>query len=180
MTANYEITTARAGDYGELSRLINSAYRGETALAGWTTEAEYIEGQRIDPEMLTSELAQEGHTMLCLRERADKPIVGCVLLRSFEDVAGPGMYLGMLTVQPKMQDAGLGRVLMNESEKFARKAGAKRMNLRVIHFRESLIEWYERQGYKRTGDTSPFPYGNEREGLPLRDDLFFVIFEKPL
>ena len=38
----------------------------------------------------------------------------------------------------------------------------------------------ERLGYRLTGDTLPFPYGNPRFGLPKRDDLYFVVMERGL
>jgi hypothetical protein len=50
----------------------------------------------------------------------------------------------------------------------------------VIHLRDTLIAWYERRGYRRTGETEPFPYGDERFGIPRRDDLYFVVLEKAL
>jgi hypothetical protein len=37
-----------------------------------------------------------------------------------------------------------------------------------------------RRGYARTGELLPFPYGNDRFGLPLRDDLQFEALEKEL
>jgi hypothetical protein len=54
------------------------------------------------------------------------------------------------------------------------------MQMTVISVRNDLIAWYERRGYRRTGRTSPFPYGDERFGIPLRDDLQFELLVKPL
>jgi hypothetical protein len=34
--------------------------------------------------------------------------------------------------------------------------------------------------YRLTGETEPFPYGDERFGKPLRDDLHFVVLEKEI
>ena len=50
----------------------------------------------------------------------------------------------------------------------------------MIDLRSTLIGWYERRGYRRTGATKPFPYGDERFGLPRRDDLRFAVMEKVL
>ena len=50
----------------------------------------------------------------------------------------------------------------------------------VIDIRDTLLAWYERRGYRRTGETRPFPYGDERFGQPLRDDLCFLALEKDL
>jgi len=54
------------------------------------------------------------------------------------------------------------------------------MHMTVIEQRGDLIAWYERRGYRLTGKTAPFPYGNERFGLPRRDDLRFVYLSKTL
>ena len=50
----------------------------------------------------------------------------------------------------------------------------------VIDIRDELITFYERRGYRRTGIKKPFPYGDERYGIPKRDDLRFEILEKAL
>ncbi len=50
----------------------------------------------------------------------------------------------------------------------------------VVNVREVLIAWYLRRGYHKTGETNPFPYGDDRFGKPLRDDLNFVVLEKNL
>jgi hypothetical protein len=52
--------------------------------------------------------------------------------------------------------------------------------MQVITARTDLIAWYERRGYTRTGERAPFPYGDERFGLPRRPDLEFERLVKPL
>ena len=54
------------------------------------------------------------------------------------------------------------------------------MVLSVLAQRPDLIAWYERRGYHRTGETRPFPYGNERFGVPKRPDLSFAVLAKAL
>jgi hypothetical protein len=54
------------------------------------------------------------------------------------------------------------------------------MHMTVISVRDDLIAWYERRGYRRTGRMTPFPYGDERFGVPLRTDLRFELLVKPL
>ena len=50
----------------------------------------------------------------------------------------------------------------------------------VVNVRDTLIAWYQRRGYALTGETKPFPYDDKRFGTPLRDDLYFVMLEKPV
>jgi hypothetical protein len=46
--------------------------------------------------------------------------------------------------------------------------------------RDALIAWYLRRGAHKTRETEPFPYGDDRFGAPLRDDLSFLVLEKKL
>jgi hypothetical protein len=50
----------------------------------------------------------------------------------------------------------------------------------VIDRRTELIAWYERRGYVRTGESRPFPYGEEGVGVPRDDDFRFAVLEKDL
>jgi hypothetical protein len=52
------------------------------------------------------------------------------------------------------------------------------MRMTVIDVRGELIAFYERRGYRRTGITRPFPYGDARFGVPKRQDLRFEVLEK--
>jgi hypothetical protein len=54
------------------------------------------------------------------------------------------------------------------------------MEMTVVAQRTDLIAWYLRRGYAATGETRPFPYGDERFGRPRRDDLAFTVLAKPL
>jgi ribosomal protein S18 acetylase RimI-like enzyme len=79
-----------------------------------------------------------------------------------------------------LQNAGFGRELLGGAEAYAVARGARWMEMTVVQVRETLIRWYERRGYRLTGERRPFPYGDERFGVPLRDDLEFVVLEKDL
>jgi GNAT superfamily N-acetyltransferase len=170
--------TATPEDIPEVIALVNSAYRGESSRRGWTTEADYIDGQRIDEAMLRQDLAaQPAARLLLSREAAGGPLLGCVWLEPAE----PGVtYLGMLTVRPDLQAGGVGRRLLEAAEAVARAAGAARVRITVVQVRDALIAWYRRRGYAETGETRPFPYGDPRFGEPLRDDLYFIVMEKGL
>jgi predicted N-acetyltransferase YhbS len=159
--------------------LINSAYRGEVSRQGWTTEADYMEGQRTDAGSLAADLAANPKAkLLLLRDRADAELLGTVWLEPVE--AGDVWYLGMLTVRPDLQDRQLGRSLLAAAEAAAAEEGARRVCMTVISIRDTLIAWYGRRGYRPTGERRPFPYHVEGIGRPLRDDLSFVVLEKAL
>ena len=170
------IRDAGAADIPALHRLIESAYRGEASRAGWTTEADLLAGQRTDPEDLASILADPAQAMLSAWRGDD--LLGCVLIADRGEAIG---YFGMLSVSPTLQGGGLGRRLVDAAHAaLAARFGARRVRISVFPQRETLIAWYRRLGYEPTGYTLPFPYSDPRFGLPLRDDLHFIVMERPL
>jgi ribosomal protein S18 acetylase RimI-like enzyme len=169
------VRAATVADAAALVALINSAYRGESSKAGWTTEADLVGGQRVDVEGLLETIGAPDNVVL-LHERGHRPI-GCVHLKR----TGDGCYLGLLTVSPTQQSGGIGRQLLDAAEEWASEHWASQsVHMTVIVQRVELIAWYERSGYERTGEQKPFPYGDERFGLPRRADLAFEVLRKSL
>jgi len=166
---------ATASDIPTLITLVTSAYRGEVSKQGWTTEADLLDGQRIDAEGLARDLVRERSRIL-LAER-DGQVLACAHV-AVEDGAG---YFGMFSVKPDQQDSGLGKLVISEAERIAREEWQlPAMRMTVIDVRDELIAFYERRGYRRTGIKKPFPYGDARYGIPKRDDLRFEVLEKAL
>ncbi|MEU5088785.1 GNAT family N-acetyltransferase [Streptomyces sp. NPDC021356] len=166
---------ATDADTEALVALIESAYRGDASRAGWTTEADILHGQRTDPEGVLAVIKAPDSRLLTVE--LDGRVVACCQLEHRGDHA----YFGMFAVSPALQGAGLGKAIIAEAERQARQRwGATEMHMTVISVRADLIAWYERRGYRRTGETSPFPYGDERFGVPQRDDLEFELLVKPL
>ncbi|MBR8743904.1 GNAT family N-acetyltransferase [Nocardiopsis sp. MG754419] len=176
-TATGEITfrDATEADVPVLVALVNACYRGEGSKQGWTTEAELLDGQRMDAQNM-SDLLRRDDTLILVGEIDDAIVTCCELRRDDE-----GAYFGMFSVRPELQGAGLGRVVLAEAEQWAvRTWGSRRMRMNVLRQRPELIAWYERRGYTGTGRTEPFPYGSEVFGLPRRDDLIFVELSREL
>ncbi|MEV6836255.1 GNAT family N-acetyltransferase [Streptomyces sp. NPDC051133] len=160
-------------DVDALVALVESAYRGDASRAGWTTEADILEGQRTDPEGVLQVIKSPDSRLLTVEQGGR--IVACCQLEHRGDHA----YFGMFAVSPALQGAGLGKIVIAEAERRAREAwGVSEMHMTVISVRDDLIAWYERRGYRRTGRMTPFPYGDERFGIPQRDDLQFELLVK--
>ena len=166
---------ATEADLDALVSLVTSAYRGDASRVGWTTEADLLDGERIDREVLREDILRPRSRVL-LAERGGE-LLACAHVAELE---GYG-YFGMFAVRPDLQGGGLGTAVLAEAERIARddwRLGKLRMT--VIDVRDELIAWYQRRGYRRTGISKPFPYGDPRFGLPRRDDLRFEILEKDL
>jgi len=166
---------ATTADIPALVALVTSAYRGESSRSGWTTEADLLDGARIDPEVLRADLERPDSRVVVI-DGTSGPLA-CAHV-AINDGAG---YFGMFAVDPALQGRGTGDSLLAECERVAREEWALQvMRMTVIDVRDALIAWYERRGYRRTGIRKPFPYGDIRFGIPLRDDLRFEVLEKTL
>ncbi|RYY98342.1 MAG: GNAT family N-acetyltransferase [Chitinophagaceae bacterium] len=168
------ITPATRADIPALLRLVNAAYRGDAARAGWTHEADLIEGeQRTDTTELAEKISHPGAVILKYTD-ASAGLQACVYLEK----RAADLYLGMLSVDPRLQGSGIGKRLLEAAEVHARRIGCNAVLMSVISVRTELIDWYNRQGYVPTGDTEPFPE-EERFGRP-RQPLEFVWLRKEL
>ena len=158
-----------------LVALVTSAYRGDASRVGWTTEADLLDGERIDREVLREDLLRPRSRVLLAE--FDGELLACAHVAEIE---GYG-YFGMFAVRPELQGGGLGKAVLAEAERIAREDwGLSKLRMTVIDVRDELIAWYQRRGYRRTGISKPFPYGDERFGIPKRDDLRFEVLEKDL
>lgn len=165
------ISISKAGekDIPALVTLINKAYRGETSRKGWTTEADFLNGIRIDKEGLQDLIRKENAVVL----KAFTPngnLLGCVYLEN----QGIELYLGMLTVEPELQGSGIGKLLLKSAEEYAKSLHLKGIKMNVISLRSELIEWYRRHGYEMTTERNPFPT-DTRFGEPIRPLEFAVL-----
>jgi GNAT superfamily N-acetyltransferase len=172
--SDYTISTACSADVASIVALVNSAYRGESSQRGWTTEEHLVGGQRTDESVIAHDIGTPGQVILLLRQGTT--VCGCL---SLENKSDRTCYLGLLTVRPDLQAAGIGRRLLTAGEAWAAEHfGALYVEMTVVEQRRELVAWYERRGYQLTGEIRPFPYEDERFGLPKRDDLRFVVLRR--
>ncbi len=165
------ITQATAADVPELNILVNSAYRGESSKKGWTTEANLLDGIRIDEETLYGYF-DDPKVVILKNTDEEGRITGCVYLEK----RPPKLYVGMFSVSPVLQAQGTGRALLLAAEDFAREIGCHTLTMTVISTRHELISWYERRGFKATGETQPFHDG-KKFGVP-RQEIELIVLEK--
>ncbi len=170
-----QFRAATSDDIVALVALVTAAYRGEASRAGWTTEADFLDGNRIDADVLRQDIARPRSVVVLAERNGD--MLACAHVAE-EDGAG---YFGMFSVRPDLQGGGVGKLLLAEAERIARDDwGLPVMRMTVIDVREELKAVLVRRGYRRTGIHKPFPYGDDRYGIPKRDDLRFEILEKHL
>jgi ribosomal protein S18 acetylase RimI-like enzyme len=164
------IRPALRDDLPAIHPIIERAYRGETARAGWTHEADLIiESPRTDIATLTA-IVEDPNQRLLIADTGDG-LLGCVQVTSKGDSLA---YLGLLCVDPTLQSGGLGKRLVTAAETCARDTfGARAMEMTVIDKRAELIAFYERRGYRNTGEKRDFP-------VPLDPPLFMVVLVKGL
>jgi ribosomal protein S18 acetylase RimI-like enzyme len=166
---------AVASDAAQLVTLVRSAYRGSASRHSWSSEADLVAGERIDKGQVLGLIERPGSMLLVLDE--GDGLVACCQL---EDRGAGLAYLGTLAVQPEAQGRGVGRRVVADAERrVVDEFAACALELTVLAQQQALILWYERLGFRRTGETRPFP-ADPRYARPKRDDLYFVVLRKKL
>jgi GNAT superfamily N-acetyltransferase len=153
-----QLRIAGNSDAEGLMDLINAAFR--------KAESFIIDRDRVDLQVVQLLLAK-GEFLVADDEDA---LAGCVYL----ELRGERAYLGLLSVDPARQKAGVGSMLMREAERRCAKVGCRFMDLRIIDLRKDNHAFYKRRGYVETG-TEPFP-----SDLAAKLPCHFVNMSKPL
>ena len=170
---DFTLATATPADAPRLTQFVNAAYRGDSSRQGWTTEANLLDGQRIDEAGLHDMLALPQAAILLCQNAAGE------LLGSFHVQAdAERLHLSMLAVAPAGQGQGVGKFLLHAAEDYGRQHGCTVSKMTVISVRPELIAYYERKGYLPTGATKPFPT-DPRFGVP-KQPLELLVLQKPL
>ena len=139
-------TYATVADVPRLAALIELAYRGTEAAAGWTNETDILEGPRSSPGEV-EQLIRDPNSRFVLTSHGGK-LVGSALLKKH----GDGAYFGMFAIDPSLQQQGLGKVVIARCETAVQELwDAKFLELTVISLRHELIAWYQRRGYRSVG-----------------------------
>ena len=177
MTTQSQLSFRKATheEAGFIAKLVNSAYRGDPSKAGWTSEADLLDGQRTDSSEVESLIQDAANSMILLCLQTDE-IIGSVLLQKTQEAA----YLGMFVIRPDLQGNGIGKLFLSAAERLAQAEwNVSKITMSVITLRPELIAFYERRGYRRTGEVLPFP-DDPAAGIPKVHELQFEMLEKDL
>lgn len=171
-----DLRPATPEDVPAIDVLVKAAYRRGKGKSSWTNEDRLVAGKRISVEELEAIVADPSKAIIVL-EGEDRGLIGCVLV---EDHRSGECHIGLLSVDPDLQSAGVGTRLLRGAEEFAVKQfGSRRAIMWILEGRDELLAWYERTGYRTTGQTEPFP-GPESGAVPLVDGLRFLVIDKTL
>jgi GNAT superfamily N-acetyltransferase len=131
---------AELKDVDAIVRLVNYAF---------LAEGPYIAGDRVDADGVR-EMFGKGTFLLAEKEDT---LAACV----FVSPQGERAHLGLVSVDPARQGAGLGSQLMAGAEAHCRTAGYREMELRFINHRTELLRFYRKLGFAETGVTEQMP-----------------------
>ena len=163
---------AELSDAEAIAKLVNSAYRGESSRAGWTTEVELLDGLRTTTQEVAKIIKSERAFILI---GVLKDEVVATICCEWQELAGKNtVHFGMIAVKPTQQNKGYGKSIIQAAETITmREWRVVGFHMAVISLRQELIAFYERLGYVRTGEFSDFPQNPEMwqpkvEGLNLQ------------
>jgi GNAT superfamily N-acetyltransferase len=151
------ISQASPSDVPAIVRLVNNAFE---------VERFFKDDTRTNPDEING-LLQKG-TFFLLNERGQ--LAGCIYVQT----RGQRGYIGLLSVDPARQGAGLGSLLMQHAEGWCARAGCSGVDLRIVHLRAELLAFYGKRGYIERG-TEP---GDVVKGA--RQPVHFVWMSKEL
>ena len=160
---------ARRADAAGLVHLIETAYRGADAAERWDSEAHLLRGPRTSRSEVQALVADTDSRFVLLDDL--HRLLACALIQKHGayDRRGEAAYFGMFAVHPDARTEGLGRRLLAECERRVQTLwGAPALVLTVISLRTELMAWYERRGYRPTGQRLPFPF-SDTSGETRRD-----------
>lgn len=171
LPSGIEFRVARESDAVEISSLVNSAYRPGTENQGWTHEAALVAGDRTSALQVLSCFSKDS-TVLTLVSEGN--IIACVHVQRQNQTA----YIGMLATSPDYQTLGLGKKMLSLAERYASSEfNVRSFKMSVLASRSELVAFYERRGYRRTGQFEDYPVG-AGVGQPLQEGLQVEILTK--
>jgi GNAT superfamily N-acetyltransferase len=143
-------------DAEAIATLVNSAYRGEASRKGWTTEADILDGLRTTTSEV-GKIIKSKNAFILIGVLRDE-VVATICCEWQELAFKDTVHFGMIAVKPSLQNKGYGKSLIQAAEAIClREWRVVGFHMAVISIRHELVAFYERLGYKRTGEFAEFP-----------------------
>lgn len=147
--------------------LVNLTYRGNT---GWTTEAAIIQGNRTNLQEVKGALYKPEAGFFVMHQQ--NQMIACIYIAKENTHA----FIGFFSVHPDWQGKGLGKYLLAQAEAYVHKTfEINKLQMFVISQRRELIAFYQRRGYRSTGQVEAYPL---RLGIPKVNGLTIDYLEK--
>ena len=165
--AQVRIVTADDGHAAGLHRLVTEALANEEQ--SWSGKPPFHPDEEVSVEEVRALIAAPRSRLLAALDSG--AIIGCVLVTRN---AGGRSTLGLLGVDPDCRRRGLGAKLIAAAETVAAETfGSDQIELCVLDGRVRLMTYYEKQGFRRTG---------ERRSIRRRPHaaMDFAVMGKPL
>lgn len=176
ITKNLQFRLATQDDAEKLHHLIQAAFRAEDSREGWVGNADLASSFSLDVKDIMPTITNPDSAFLIATDNNDTLIGSIGVSRRGPD----GARLFMLAVDQQHNRGGIGRQVLAHGEDYCQQTwNATKLALNALSTREALVSWYMRRGYRKTGETTPFPR-KEFNGLTLPDDMCFVELEKDL
>ena len=168
-----EFRIANQSDATVVSKLVNAAYRPSSgSLSGWTHESELVAGDRTDSAKIIEAIANPNSVIVLGIKNGE--VIACVHIEK----EGCHSHIGMLAVNPVMQNSGIGKQMIFYAEKYATGVfNSTKFIMVVLSSRSKLISFYLRCGYYQTGVVMDYPL-SVGAGTPRSLDLKIEILEK--
>jgi predicted N-acetyltransferase YhbS len=157
--SNVKIRTAGASDIPSITSITNAAFGIEGFITGTRTN-----------ESSVAEMMQKGKFLVA--ENSDPRVVASI----YVELRGVRGYFGMLAVDPSRQGAGLGRLMIEAAENYARDHGCNVMDITTLSQRPELPPFYRKFGYIETGTEEFHPNRPLNPGV----ECHCIIMSKPL
>lgn len=143
-----------------------------------TSEAELVGGPRITEdgmrELISSCDPASKLLLAAVEADDDRAVLGSLLLEK----RGDECHLGLLSVDPRLQNRGIGRKLLAAGQQHGKDVfGCSYAGMKVVESRTELIQWYQRQGFELTDEREDFNYSL---AVLLQGPLTFVGMRRPL
>ncbi|KAK1997851.1 acetyltransferase [Colletotrichum falcatum] len=168
---NFRVATSE--DAPQLQQLVQAAFRAEDSRADWTADMRLGRSFHYSVEEVLATINNPDAAIIVASDQKGALLGSIGILKRNDSLA----RFAMLSVDPERQRGGVGRQVLAHAEDVARSWGVKTFGLNALSSREKLIEWYQRCGYRKSDETSPFPADRLLQ-LGLPNDLCFVELEK--